>query len=82
MVREQERLRRRILIQDKMRFVNDEDSAIKKILYLDCHLRSTCILDIEEYLYNKNPELLKSNNWWCRFDLKSLFKKLKDVGLC
>jgi hypothetical protein len=81
MVREAERYRRRREISLVLHNVSTTQDAVQKILFLDAHLRATCALDIEEFLYSSDERLLFFNMWWLRVDLKTLHEELKHHGI-
>tara|TARA_E500000331_G_C16926753_1_gene570144 strand:+ start:422 stop:670 length:249 start_codon:yes stop_codon:yes gene_type:complete len=76
-----ERHRRRREINDKLKYANDYCQVVHMIYIMDAHLRTTCILDIEEFLYNKKNELINQNRWWQKFELSILMSMIKERGL-
>ncbi len=76
-----ERHRRRQEINDHLRHANDYIQVVQMIYVMDAHLRTTCILDIEEFLYSKKVELISQNRWWQKFELNILMSMIKERGL-
>ena len=58
--------------------VNDLTNAIR---VMPAELRATCVLDIEEYLAERNVELVAQNPWWSNTNLKKLWESLRRNGL-
>jgi len=77
-----ERLRRRRQINEVLKFAVNYKQAIKIIYFLNGSLRTTCILDIEEFLYTKDKELASQNPWWSKYNLETLMLMLKESGIC
>ena len=72
---------RRREICDKLQGKTNISVVVDTIKFLPAELRSTCILDIEEYVIDKNLELVTENPWWANIDLINLWESLRQNGL-
>ena len=75
------RSNRRKLIHSGIGNKDDVHEVTELIKTMPAELRSTCVLDIEEYLIEKNLELVAQNPWWSNINLNKLWESLRRNGL-
>jgi len=75
------RSKRRGEICTKLQGKTDILSMVETIRYMPAEFRSMCVLDIEEYLIDRNLELITENPWWADINLINLWESLRQNGL-
>ncbi len=77
--REIVRNQRRKEICDHLRHSSCEDDLARKLLGIPCYLRTTFVLDLEEFVHG-NSRVILYYPWLKNFNLKNLWQFLKLKG--
>ena len=82
MVRNHVRSQRRRQIAASIIGAKSESHVVNIIIFMNSHLRATCILDMDEHLNGHDPdrELCVENSWWSNYDITKIYDILKEKG--